>query len=132
MPAASRLSTRARRARARLLALLSPRPPYTDEEPEELLRLVEAGALHTAAGQVLRCLPVPPDLSKEARAGWRAARTAAVLALLAEAKQIAPPPPPPVPLSCRSRTVPAQEDDGPWTAWGMLDWSRDSAGTPSG
>ncbi|MFF5638441.1 hypothetical protein [Streptomyces sp. NPDC012825] len=112
--------------------LLSPCPPYEDEEPEELLRLVEAGALHTAAGQVLRRLPVPPDLLKEARAGWRAARTAAVLALLTEAEQIAPPSLPPAPLFCRLRTVPAQQDDGPWTARGTLDWGRDSAGTPSG
>ncbi|KOX35881.1 hypothetical protein ADL06_05630 [Streptomyces sp. NRRL F-6491] len=88
------------------------------------------------AGQVLRRLPVPPDLSKEARAEWRAACTAAVLALLAQAERITPPPPArplahperptpppprPAPLFCRSRTAPAQEDDGPWKAWGTLD-----------
>ncbi|MFE0778931.1 hypothetical protein [Streptomyces sp. NPDC058861] len=144
----SRLPARARRARAQLLGLISRCRTREDYPPEELLRVVEAAALDAAAKRLLLDpTGAPLDLSQEAAAGWRAGRAAAVLDLLAQAEQIAPPlpvrplaypepttppPPRPAPLFCRSRPAPAREDDGPWTAWGTLDWGRDSAETPSG
>ncbi|MEV7676711.1 hypothetical protein [Streptomyces sp. NPDC088752] len=108
--------------------------------------MVEAAALDAAAKRLLDDpATVPPDLPQEEAAGWRAGRAAAVLDLLAQAERSTPPPPArplahperttpppppprPAPLFCRSLTAPAQEDEGPWTAWGMLDWGRDSAG----
>ncbi|MGW4725443.1 hypothetical protein [Streptomyces sp. NPDC004291] len=149
-PYPSRLPARARRARAQLLGLISRCRTRTDYAPEELLRVVEAAALDAAAKRLLDDpASVPPDLLQEVAAGWRAGQPAAVLDLLAQAERIAPPPParplaypepttppppppPPAPLFCRSRAAPAQEDDGPWTAWGMLDWGRDSADTAYG
>ncbi|MFD8211496.1 hypothetical protein ACFV2S_34530 [Streptomyces sp. NPDC059695] len=121
MPPESRFLPRARRARAQILALLPWRPPRTDCELEELLRLVEAAALHTAAQHVLLCLRVPTGLSKEKRAGWRAARSAAVLALVAEAERLAPLLPP-----APETSMPAVPDVG--DRWG-LDWSQDHAST---
>ncbi|MFJ5099259.1 hypothetical protein [Streptomyces sp. NPDC088557] len=117
------LPARARRARAQLLALRNRRPLAADYEPEALLRVLDADTLHRAAQLVLRVLPVPPGLSAEAAVGWRAARAAAVLALVDEADRTAPPP-----LADRvsppARTV---RDDGPPPG---LDWSRDPASTP--
>ncbi|MFJ5099336.1 hypothetical protein [Streptomyces sp. NPDC088557] len=117
------LPARARRARAQLLALRDRRPLAADHEPEGLLRVVEAAALHRAAGLVLRALPVPPGLSVEAAASWRAARSAAVLALVDEADRTAPPPPSPS-ASCPPPAVPAGEGPPPG-----LDWSQDPAST---
>ncbi|MFC7979754.1 hypothetical protein ACFUT3_31535 [Streptomyces cinereoruber] len=133
---------------------MSRRPRRADYDPEELLRVVEATALHTAAKGVLRRLRVPPGLSAEAGSGWRAARAAAVLALIEEAERTAPPPPAPAPPKKKRSAPPPppparpaavlgepidwgedeEEDTGPWTAWGTLDWGRAAAGrapTPS-
>ncbi|MEW1701040.1 hypothetical protein [Streptomyces sp. NPDC091278] len=90
-----RLTTRARRARAQLLALTRRSRLCPDHAPEDLLLVVEAAAVQAAARRVLRLTPVPRGLSAEAAAGWRAARSAAVLALVAQADLLAPPPPAP-------------------------------------
>ncbi|MGW4855349.1 hypothetical protein ACWEPZ_29405 [Streptomyces sp. NPDC004288] len=121
MPPESRFLPRARRARAELLALLPWRPPRTDGAPEDLLRLVEAAALHTAARHVLLRLRVPTGLSKETRAGWRAGRAAAVLALVAEAERLAPLLPP-----APETSVPAVPGAGDRRG---LDWSQEHAST---
>ncbi|MFJ9434765.1 hypothetical protein ACIRQY_34660 [Streptomyces sp. NPDC101490] len=115
------LPARARRARAQLLALRDRRPLAADHEPEALLRVVEAAALHRAAGLVLRALHVPPGLSVEAAASWRAARSAAVLALVDEADRTTPPPPS---ASCPPPAAPGR--DGPPPGLG---WSQDPAST---
>ncbi|WP_329850442.1 hypothetical protein [Streptomyces sp. SP18ES09] len=63
---------------------------------------------------------VPTGLSKEKRAGWRAAR-AAVLALVAEAERLAPPLPP-----APETSVPVVPGAGDWR---RLDWSQDHPST---
>ncbi|MGW1129854.1 hypothetical protein [Streptomyces sp. NPDC002526] len=88
-----RLPARARRARAQLFGLMSRRPRRADYPPDGLLLVLEAAALHRAATTVLRRLHAPHGLSAAERTSWYAARTAAVLALIAEAEQIAPAPP---------------------------------------
>ncbi|MBX7471243.1 hypothetical protein K1Y80_34865 [Streptomyces sp. MAG02] len=110
---------RARRARVQIFGLMSRRPSRPDYTPEELLQVVEAAALHAAAKGVLARLPVPPGLSAEARAGWRAARAAAVLALVAEAERTSPAPPP-------APEVAAPSGSGVGGGWAgrTLDWSQ--------
>ncbi|MGW2304449.1 hypothetical protein, partial [Streptomyces sp. NPDC001809] len=74
------LPARACRARAQLLGLIARSRTRTDYGPEELLRVVEAAALDAAAKRLLGdSAAVPPGLSQEAAAGWRAGRAAAVL-----------------------------------------------------
>ncbi|GGR47911.1 hypothetical protein GCM10010497_59100 [Streptomyces cinereoruber] len=54
---------------------------------------MEAAVLDAAKRLLNDPATVLPDLSQEVAAGWRASRTAAVLDLLTQAEQIAPPPP---------------------------------------
>ncbi|MBD2829921.1 hypothetical protein ID875_21395 [Streptomyces globisporus] len=83
------------------------------------MRVVEAAALHAAAKGVLAGLPVPSGLSAQARAGWRAARAAAVLALVAEAERTMPPPP--------LDALVAVSGPGGGERW-TLDWGAGAAG----